>query len=143
MNQMVKRVYDLGVPLNLHANGDGAIDAFFKAHEFAAVDDLSRDRCVMMIHAQFSAGKLDEYVKYRIRPLFETLQTYYFDEAYLKNRGREQAQNLSPMRDVIEKGLHPTNDTDFYVAPLDQMLMLWSAVNRISRGGEEVRPAQR
>ena len=33
VNQMVKRVYDLGVPLNLHANGDAAIDAFFTAHE--------------------------------------------------------------------------------------------------------------
>ena len=26
VNQMVKKVYDLGVPLNLHANGDAAID---------------------------------------------------------------------------------------------------------------------
>ena len=28
VNQTVKRVYDLGVPLNLHANGDAAIDVF-------------------------------------------------------------------------------------------------------------------
>ena len=42
INQMVKRVYDMGVPLNLHANGDGAIDAFLKAHEFAAAGDLAR-----------------------------------------------------------------------------------------------------
>jgi predicted amidohydrolase YtcJ len=47
------------------------------------------------------------------------------------------------MRDAIDKGLHPTNHTDFYVAPLDQMFMLWSAVNRISRAGAEVGPDQR
>jgi hypothetical protein len=144
INQMVKRVYDLGVPLNLHANGDGAIDAFFKAHEFAAAGDLSKDRRVTMIHAQFTRrDQLDKYVQYRIRPSFYTLHTYYFYEAHLANRGKEQAQAISPMRDAIDKGLHPTNHTDFYVAPLDQIFMLWSAVNRTSRGGAEVGPEQR
>ena len=50
----------------------------------------------------------------------------------------EQAQYISPMRDSIDAGLRPTNHTDFVVAPLDQMFMLWSAVNRISRGGKEI-----
>ena len=144
INQMVKRVYEMGVPLNLHANGDGAIDAFLKAHEFAAADDLSRDRRVTMIHAQFTRkDQLDKYVQYRIRPSFYTLHTYYFYEAHLANRGQEQAQYISPLRDAIDKGLHPTNHTDFYVAPIDQMFMLWSAVNRISRAGAEVGPGQR
>jgi len=70
---MVKRVYEMGVPLNLHANGDGAIDAFFKAHEFAAAGDLSKDRHVTMIHAQFTRkDQLDKYVQCKIRPSFYT-----------------------------------------------------------------------
>jgi hypothetical protein len=144
VNQMVRRVYEMGVPLNLHANGDGAIDAFLEAHETVAADDLTKDRHVTMIHAQFTRkDQLDKYVQYRIRPSFYTLHTYYFYEAHLRNRGQVQAQYISPMRDAIDKGLHPTNHTDFYVAPLDQMFMLWSAVNRISRGGAEVGPGQR
>jgi predicted amidohydrolase YtcJ len=47
------------------------------------------------------------------------------------------------MRDAIDAGLHPTNHTDFVVAPLDQMFMLWSAVNRISRAGAEIGADQR
>ena len=50
---------------------------------------------------------------------------------------------ISPMRDAIDAGLHPTNHTDFVVAPLDQMFMLWSAVNRVSRAGAEIGPDQR
>jgi predicted amidohydrolase YtcJ len=50
---------------------------------------------------------------------------------------------LSPMRDAIDKGLMPTNHTDFVVAPLDQMFMMWSAVNRLSRGGEVIGADQR
>ena len=47
------------------------------------------------------------------------------------------------MRHAIEIGMKPTNHTDFVVAPLDQMMMLWSAVNRISRAGASVGPDQR
>jgi len=144
VNQMVKKVYDLGVPLNLHANGDGAIDAFLKAHEFAAAGDLTKDRHVTMIHAQFTRkDQIPKYVEYRIRPSYYTLHTYYFAEAHIANRGKEQAMYMSPLRDSIDAGLHPTNHTDFVVAPLDQMFMLWSAVNRISRAGAEIGPDQR
>ena len=144
VNQMIKKVYDLQVPLNLHANGDGAIDAFLKAHEFAAADDLTKDRHVTMIHAQFTRkDQIPKYVEYKIRPSFYTLHTYYFAEAHIANRGKEQAMYISPMRDAIDAGLHPTNHTDFVVAPLDQMFMLWSAVNRISRAGAEIGADQR
>jgi predicted amidohydrolase YtcJ len=144
INKAVKAVYDLGVPLDLHANGDGAIDAFFRAHESAAAGDLGRDRHVTMVHAQFTRkDQIDKFVQYKVTPSFYTLHTYYFAEAHIKNRGKEQAMYISPMRDAIDKGLKPTNHTDFYVAPLDQMFMLWTAVNRISRAGASIGPDQR
>jgi predicted amidohydrolase YtcJ len=144
VNQMVKKVYDLGVPLYLHANGDAAIDAFFKAHEFAAAGDLTKDRHVTMIHAQFTRkDQIPKYVEYKVRPSYYTLHTFYFAEAHIANRGKEQAMYISPMRDSIDAGLHPTNHTDSVVAPLDQMFMLWSAVNRLSRAGAEIGPDQR
>jgi predicted amidohydrolase YtcJ len=144
VKDMVKKVYTLGVPLNLHANGDGAIDTFLRAHEYAAAGDLGKERNITMIHAQFTRKEqLDKYVEYKIRPSFYTLHTYYFAEAHIANRGVEQATYISPMRDAIDKGLKPTNHTDFVVAPLDQMFMLWSAVNRISREGAEIGKDQR
>lgn len=144
INGMVKKVYDLGVPLTLHANGDGAIDAFLTAHELAAADDLTKYRNVTLIHAQFTRkDQIPKYVEYKIRPSYYTLHTYYFAEAHLLNRGPEQTAYISPMRDSIDAGLHPTNHTDFVVAPLDQMFTLWSAVNRISRAGDEIGPDQR
>ena len=89
VTKAVKAVYDMGVPLNLHANGDGAIDAFLRAHEKAAAGDLSKDRNVTMIHSQFvRKDQLDKYVTYKIRPSFYTLHTYYFAEAHIANRGR-------------------------------------------------------
>lgn len=144
INQGLKKVYELGVPVNFHANGDGAIDSLIQAHEFAAADDLTRFRNVTAIHAQFTRREhIPKFAEYKIRPSFYTLHTYYFAEAHIANRGPEQAAYISPMRDAIDAGLHPTNHTDFVVAPLDQMMMLWSAVNRISRAGAEIGPDQR
>ena len=143
-NNMVKKVYEMDVPLNLHANGDAAIDAFITAYEFARAGDYSRPWNVTSIHSQFlRKDQVPRFAKYKIRPSFYTLHTYYFAEAHIKNRGTEQAMYISPMRDAIDAGLSPSNHTDFVVAPLDQMMMLWSAVNRISRSGAKIGPDQR
>ena len=139
VNQMVKKVYEMNVPLILHCNGDGAIDAFLKAYESARAGDYRKPWNVTTIHSQFMRkDQMVKFAKYSVRPSFYTLHTYYFYEAHLKNRGFEQAQYISPMRDAIDAGMKPTNHTDFVVAPLDQMMMLWSAVNRISREGAKV-----
>lgn len=144
INQALRKVYGLGVPVLFHVNGDAAIDALIAAHEFAAADDPAKYRNVTAIHAQFTRkDQIAKYVQYRIRPSFYTLHTYYFAEAHIANRGEAQAMYISPMRDAIDAGLHPTNHTDAVVAPLDQMFMLWSAVNRISRAGAEIGPDQR
>ncbi len=144
MKEALKKVYDLGVPLTYHANGDAAIDMLLRAHEAVAAPDLGKYRNVTIIHAQFTRkDHIPKFVEYKLRPSFYTLHTYYFAEAHVANRGEEQAIYISPMRDAIDAGLHPTNHTDFVVAPLDQMFMLWSAVNRISRAGASIGPDQR
>jgi hypothetical protein len=141
VNQWVKKVYDLNVPLLLHCNGDASIDAFLTAYEAA---NVTKPWNVTTIHSQFMRkDQMPKFVKYNVRPSFYTLHTYYFYEAHLNNRGLKQAQYISPIHDAIAAGMKPTNHTDFVVAPLDQMMMLWSAVNRISRGGALVGQDQR
>ncbi len=144
ITKMVTRVYELGVPLNLHANGDAALDAFLTAHAAAAAGDLAKDRRVTLIHAQFARrDQLEKFAQYHLVPSFYTLHTYYFADAHIANRGTAQAAYISPMRDAIAAGLRPTNHTDFVVAPLDQLFVLWSAVNRQSRSGKAIGPDQR
>ncbi|MCE9610305.1 MAG: amidohydrolase [Chthoniobacter sp.] len=144
VNSMVKRVYELNVPLLLHCNGDAAIDAFLTAYEYARGGDYTRPWNVTTIHTQFMRrDQIPKFVQYKVRPSFYTLHTFYFADAHLANRGKEQAAYISPMRDAIDAGLRPTNHTDFVVAPLDQMTMLWTAVNRTSREGAAIGTDQR
>jgi len=119
-NKMVKKVYDMNVPLIVHVNGDASIDAFLKANELARGGDYARPWNVTTIHTQFlRKDQIPKFVKSNLRPSFYTLHTYYFAEAHMQNRGKAQAAYISPMRDAIDAGLRPTNHTDFVVAPLD------------------------
>ena len=107
-NKMVKQVYDMNVPLNLHCNGDAAIDGFLTAYEFARAGDYSRPWNVTTIHTQFMRNDhIPKFVEYKVRPSFYSLHTFYFADAHIKNRGKEQAMYISPMRDAIDAGLRP------------------------------------
>lgn len=139
VNQMLKSVYDKGLQSLFHANGDGAIDMCIKAHEFASDGMPSKERRTTIIHSQFvRKDQLDKYVEYNMIPSLYTEHTFFFADAHIKNRGIEQASFISPMKTAIEKGLKPTNHTDFNVAPIDQMMVVWTAVNRLSRNGKVI-----
>ena len=96
-NKMVKKVYDLNVPLILHCNGDAAIDAFLTAYEFARDGDYSRPWNVTTIHTQFMRkDQIPKFVKYKVRPSFYTLHTFYFADTHIANRGKAQAHLHQP-----------------------------------------------
>lgn len=136
LDKLVKLVYGWQVPLIIHTNGDATIDMFTKAYKAARGADTARNWNVTTIHTQFiRKDQIPFFVQYKVRPSFYTEHTFYFATAHKNNRGEKQAAYISPMRDAIDAGLRPTNHTDFYVAPLDQMFMMWTAVNRESREG--------
>ena len=143
-NGMLKKCYDLGLQVLFHANGDAAIDMILKGHEYAAADSLDQDRRSTVVHSQFvRKDQLEKYVQYNLIPSFYTEHTYFFSAAHLKNRGQPQTYFLSPIKTAMGMGLRPTNHTDFNVVPIDQMLVLWSAVTRKSRTGEVIGPDER
>jgi len=73
-NKMVKKVYDMDVPLTLHCNGDAAIDAFLSAYEFARAGDYSRPWNMTTIHTQFMReDQIPKFMEYKVRPSFYTL----------------------------------------------------------------------
>ena len=141
--EFVKFVYDNNVQLIIHCNGDAAIDLFLECHEKVAKDRFA-DRRAAVIHSQFvRKDQLEKYVDYKIMPSFFTEHCYYFAETHRKNRGKEQADFLSPMKTALEMGIRCANHTDFNVSPIDLLFVMWSAVNRVSRKGEIIGPDER
>lgn len=144
INQMVKAVYDLKLPLIIHCNGDAAIDNFLAAHEAALGDAKAGDHRTGIIHCQFvRKDQLDKIAAWKVIPSFYTEHTFFFGSTHLRNRGKEQAYFLSPLKSALDRGITFANHTDFNVAPIDQLFVVWSAVNRISREGEIIGPDER
>ncbi len=146
INQLMLSCYKNGVQLFSHCNGDASIDMMIKGHEYAVrtLGDSTTDRRTVIIHSQIMRpDQLDKYKQYRMLPSFFTNHTYYWGDVHIANLGKERAGFLSPMRSALNKGLNPTNHTDNVVTPLDQLFLLWSSVNRVSRSGVIVGEAER
>ena len=139
-----KKCYDNNLQLLMHANGDAAIDFLIKAHEQAAGADPTRDRRTVCIHCQFiRPDQLAKLKQYHIIPSLFTDHTFFFADTHVLNRGKEQAYFISPMKSAYAAGLRPTNHTDAFVTPIDQMMTIWTAVNRVSRSGAVIGPDER
>lgn len=136
---MVKQVYDANLPLIVHCNGDAAIDNFLLAHRLALGDAKAGDHRTSIIHCQFvRPDQLDTIAAWKIIPSFYTEHTYFFAETHIKNRGKTQAEFISPLKTALSKEIIFANHTDFNVAPIDQLFVLWTAVNRVSRDGQVI-----
>jgi len=133
LQEMVKFVYDQKLQLFIHCNGDAAIDMFLASHELAAKNPMA-DLRTTVIHSQFvRKDQLKKYVDYKMIPSFFTEHCFFFGETHVKNRGQKQATFLSPMKTALKMGIRCANHTDFNVSPIDQLFVVWSAVNRVSR----------
>ena len=146
INQLMLACYKNNVQLFSHCNGDASIDMMIKGHEFAirALGDSTSDRRTVIIHSQIMRpDQMNAYKKYNMLPSFFTNHTYYWGDVHIANLGKERASYLSPLRAAFDQGIMATNHTDNIVTPMDQMFLLWTSVNRISRNGVVVGEAQR
>jgi len=136
IRSMVKTCYDNDLQVLMHGNGDAAIDFLIATHKEMAGADLDKDRRTVCIHCQFiRPDQIAEFARLKIIPSLFTDHTFFFGDTHVINRGLKQAAFISPMKAAIEAGLRPTNHTDAFVVPIDQMMTVWTAVNRPLRSG--------
>jgi len=143
VNKAVKEVYDKGIQIFCHCNGDAAIDMMIDAAREAGLK-AEEDRRTVIIHSQFMRPEqLDSYIELGFSPSFFTVHAFFWGTVHVENLGKERAYFLSPMASALKKGLHCSNHNDFSVTPLEPMRMTWTAVKRQAREGEIIGPDER
>jgi predicted amidohydrolase YtcJ len=106
--------------------------------------DASSDARTVVVHSQFvRPDQLDAYVRLGIMPSFFTNHTFYWGDDYPALLGAERGQSISPANSAVARQIPFTNHTDFLVTPLDSMFTVWTAVNRTSKSGKVIGPAER
>jgi predicted amidohydrolase YtcJ len=97
-----------------------------------------------VIHSQFvRPDQLDKYAEYGLIPSFFTNHAFFWGDVHVKNLGEARASFLSPIKTARAKGLRTSNHTDAAVTPPDPLFTIWTAVNRTSRSGKVIGPAER
>ena len=140
---MVKKLADRRIPIQIHANGDAAIDESIEAIRAAGIK-AGDDRRPLMIHSQFQRpDHLPQYVELGISPSYFTNHCFYWGDVHIANLGEEKASFISPVKAATEQGLVYGNHTDFNVTLLDPFFVLWTAMARESRSGRIIGPDQR
>ncbi len=140
---ILARVLAAGVPLWTHANGDAAIDMVIRAHERAGVN-RDDDRRHVVVHSQFvRPDQLDAYARLGLAASFFSNHAFYWGDVHLRNLGPGRARFLSPLASAHARGVRYSNHSDYAVTPLDPAMILWTAVNRLTRSGVVVGPDER
>lgn len=130
--------------LKIHCNGDAAADQLFRALVSAVAKYGNNDRRNSLIHGQLiRMDQLDSLKKYEIIASLFPMHTFYWGDWYDKIIGPESAQQISPIRSALNKGLHVTSHTDAPVAFPNLMMILHTTVNRVSRSGKIMGASER
>ncbi len=142
---IVETLHRDGYQMTIHGNGDqgiqDVIDAYASAQRAFPREDMRHG----IIHAQFSRpDQLRQMAALDLSPSFFIGHTYYWGDRH-KNVffGKHRAEHMSPLRGAAENGLRYSIHTDTPVTPIDPIQMLWSAVNRVSTGGDVIGAQQR
>jgi len=143
LERLVTIAVDKKLPLQVHGNGDAAIDMIIAAVEAAGLSAKDDHRTVV-IHSNIQAiDQLDSYVRLGLTPSYFSNHAFFWGDVHMENFGRDRAFNISPMKTAGEKGLIFSNHTDFNITPLDPMFTVWTAMKRESRSGVTIGPDER
>ena len=98
-----------------------------------------------MIHAQMvREDQLDEMARLGIMPTFFVTHTYYWGDWHRDNvLGPERAARISPLASARRRKIRFSLHNDSPVAPIRSMVLIWSAVNRLTLSGKVLGPEQR
>ncbi len=141
-----KTCLENGWQLNTHCNGDGASEQLIRCYEQAIRETgIHKDLRPVMIHAQtVRADQLDRMAKIGMAASFFLDHVYFWgDWHYESVLGPDRAENISPIRWALDRGIHCTMHQDSPVVNPDVMLAIHNAVNRTTMSGRVLGEDQR
>jgi predicted amidohydrolase YtcJ len=127
-----------------HTNGDAAADQLIRAVSATQDSYGQQDLRHVLIHGQFiRQDQLDSIAKLSLIPSLFPMHTFYWGDWYDIIIGPKYAQQISPMRSALDRGMITTSHSDSPVARPNLMRVMDATVNRTSRSGKVMGPDER
>ena len=127
-----------GWQIAIHGNGDEAIQLILDAYEEAQKRYPRADARHIIIHCQtVREDQLDRIKRLGVVPSFFVVHTYFWGDRHRDIfLGPDRAKRISPLRSALKRGILFSNHNDTFVTPIDPLLSVWSAVNRLTSSGQ-------
>lgn len=131
--------------IQVHANGDAAVDMLIAAVREAVKKHGAGDRRPILIHGQVTREDQVEQLKaLGIVPSFFPMHTFYWGDWHRDSvLGPRRAENISPCGWALQRGMRFTSHHDAPVAHPNAMRVLSATVTRRTRSGDILGPEQR
>jgi len=144
VGQVYATAFENGWQVLTHANGDAAIDQLIRTMRPAFDSYGPADRRPVLIHGQFvRQDQLDALAELGVMPSLFPMHTFYWGDWYEEIIGPDLAQQISPTRSAIDRGMLITSHTDAPVALPNLVNVMAATVNRTSRSGKVIGPEER
>lgn len=131
--------------IHIHGNGDAGIDDILNAYAEVRKDGYRKPSAWSnlrhtVIHCQFNReDQLDLMQQLGVIPAFFPLHTYYLgDRHWTIFLGPERSARMSASQDAVDRNMVFTIHSDSPVMEHNPLLVMWSAVNRISYEGRPI-----
>ncbi len=142
----IKRCLENDWQINGHCNGDAACEQLIRCYEGAVEETgIHKDLRPVMVHAQtVRADQLDRMAKIGMTASFFLDHVYYWgDWHYESVLGPDRAENISPIRWALERGIHCTMHQDSPVVNPNALLAVHNSVSRKTMGGRVLGEGQK
>ncbi|MFN7897493.1 MAG: amidohydrolase [Cyanobacteriota bacterium] len=136
--------YRNNIQVITHTNGDAALDQLLNAVRKARSTYGAKDLRPVAIHAQLARhDQVDQMGALGIVPSFFTAHTFFWGDWHRQSFGEQRAAGISPTGYAYGKGVIFTNHNDAPVVPPDMLRLAQTAVQRTTRSGFVLGPAER
>jgi len=145
VDNKVTRYYKNGWQTFIHSLGDAAVDQALHAIEVAEKQYPGKERRTQLIHLQlFHPEQMDRAKALGATVTFQSTHAFYFGDFHIKQTfGPERAEKICPAQTAWRKGLSVTIHHDSPVHPPNQLMVIWIAVNRVTRSGKVLGPDEK
>ncbi len=123
-----------GWQIAIHGNGDAAINEILDAVEAAQKAFPRADARHIVIHCQtVREDQLDRMKRLGMIPAFFTAHIYYWGDRHRDIfLGPDRARRIDPCKSALARGMVFTSHNDTFVTPIDPLLCIWAAANRLT-----------
>ncbi len=142
---IVKELHAKGWQLAIHTIGDQATQDALDAWAAAQAAHPRADARHLCNHAHLAReDQLDRMKELGISPSFFVTHTYFWGDRHRNIFvGPDRARRMCPCRTALDRGLRISLHNDAPVTPVSPLMSIWSAVNRLTTGGDSMGPELR